>query len=273
VTLAFKLLAIDIDGTLVAESDRVSRENLEALRAAVDAGVHVSICTGRSSGSASRYIQEIGITDNIHVFYDGAIVSRDPVTQPVFIENIAPDLVREMLDYGVQNDIPMELASLNGFFSERETWSTKVKREYFGIDTTIIPFDGIHERERIIRIDIAICDDNCKQRTADFIEYFRNKVAFSHTFSPRYPEAEFVNIVSQGLSKGKALETLCRHLGYNPEDVMAVGDWLNDITMLEYAGLGVAMGNAHDDVKAMADYVTLDVREHGLAAAVLKYLF
>jgi len=74
------------------------------------------------------------------------------------------------------------------------------------------------------------------------------------------------------VSKGKALETLAAHLGVGMSEVMAVGDGTNDISLLGAAGLAVAMGNAPEEVKAVADYVTLDVEQSGLAAAVNRFL-
>ena len=73
-------------------------------------------------------------------------------------------------------------------------------------------------------------------------------------------------------TKGKALEKLAYHLGFSLAEVVAVGDGSNDISLLSTAGLGIAMGNAHEEVKKVADHITLNVEEHGLAAAIKRFL-
>ena len=81
-----------------------------------------------------------------------------------------------------------------------------------------------------------------------------------------------MNIIAPGTSKGEALKALAGYLEVSLDEVVAVGDWVNDISLLSTAGLGIAMGNAHEDLKAIADHVTLSVDDHGLAAAIREYL-
>ena len=90
--------------------------------------------------------------------------------------------------------------------------------------------------------------------------------------TPAYPEVDFINVVAPGVSKGKALEALATFLGIPLSEVMAIGDGANDITLLSSAGLAIAMGNAPEELKAVADYVTLDGDHNGVAAAINKFL-
>jgi hydroxymethylpyrimidine pyrophosphatase-like HAD family hydrolase len=83
---------------------------------------------------------------------------------------------------------------------------------------------------------------------------------------------DFTNVLSPGVSKGKALEKLVAHLQVPLGEVIAIGDGTNDISLLTVAGVAIAMGNAADEVKAIADYVTLDVDHSGLAAAIDEYI-
>jgi len=268
----YRMLAVDIDGTLINKDDQISAANRAALGEAAAIGVQVSLCTGRSIGSAGRFIQELDLVDNIHVFFDGALVTGIQEAKPVYIESMTPDLVRDMVAYADERMIDIELASVERYFARRETWSTRTKREFFSIDTTIGPFDAIWDREPIIRADIVIRSPEENKRTDLFIKDFFGRVQFSEAFSPRYPGVRFINVISSGLSKGRALQALAGRLGMELSDVMAVGDWLNDIPMLTAAGFGVAMGNAHEEVKKAADATTLSVEEDGLAAAIRKYL-
>jgi hydroxymethylpyrimidine pyrophosphatase-like HAD family hydrolase len=95
---------------------------------------------------------------------------------------------------------------------------------------------------------------------------------FSIAYSPAYPDIKFINIVDPGVSKGEALKFLASYYGINREEVIAIGDGLNDIPLFEAAGTTIAMGNAFDELKKIADYITLDVESGGVAWAIEKFV-
>jgi len=267
----YKLLVIDIDGTLVSREGEISAENLEALSLAGDAGIHISLCTGRSVHSCRRYINQLGL-DNHHIFFDGALVSRPDFSQQIYIRTIAGDTVRQMLEYMREHEMNLEIATIDRFFSERETWSTQAKREFFDIDTIIGDMSRLWETETIIRGDLVIADEADEARARAFMEHFTGRLQFSSAYTPRFPGVSFINATAPGLSKGKSLAALAAYLDIPLAETIAVGDWLNDISLLETAGLGIAMGNAHEELKKVADHVTASVDEHGLAAAIREFL-
>jgi len=90
--------------------------------------------------------------------------------------------------------------------------------------------------------------------------------------SSGYPDVDFFNIVAPEVSKGKALRALASHLGISLDEVIAIGDGPNDISLLDSVGLAIAMGDADDELKVIADYITLDVDHNGLAVAINKFL-
>ncbi|MBU2608895.1 MAG: HAD hydrolase family protein, partial [Chloroflexi bacterium] len=167
--------------------------------------------------------------------------------------------------------IDLELYSATHYFAERETWSTKAHREYFDMEPTIIDFSQVRG-ERIIKGGLVVTNPEERAGAQSFHRRFDGSLYLSWARTPAYPGVAFINILSPEVSKGKALEALVSYLGVGMNEVMAVGDGTNDISLLRTAGLAVAMGNAPDEVKAVADYLTLDVEQSGLAAAIREFL-
>ena len=270
----YKLLVLDIDGTLLNREGKISDEDREALAQASVLGIKVSLSTGRTLQSGLKIINQLPL-DGYHIFFDGALVANPIQNSEIFVLPIRKEIVREAVAFAHQHDIRLELYSANEYFVERETWATNVRRQYFGIQPTFVDFDGIWERERIIKGTVAVFTPEERVKADMLCQRFKNELGslhFSWTATPAYPNVDFVNIVAPGVSKGKALEVLASHLSIPLDEVIAVGDERNDVSLFKLVGFSIAMGNAPDEVKAAADYVTLDVDQSGVAAAIKKFL-
>jgi Cof subfamily protein (haloacid dehalogenase superfamily) len=265
----YKLLVVDIDGTLIGKDGHVSDEDREALTEASRAGIGVSLSTGRAAQGCLPVIERLGL-DGYHIFFDGALVSN--FDKEVYAEPIDSEVVREAVEYTRQHDIYLELYSASRFFVERENWATEIHREFFNLKPTVVDFSGIWERERIIKGGLVTASPEGAAKTEKFRLKFESRLHFSAAKSPAYPGVDFTNVVDLGVSKGKALGALASHFKIPLTEVMAIGDGTNDIPLLSSVGLAVAMGNAPDEVKALAHYITLDVDHSGLAAAVSEFL-
>jgi Cof subfamily protein (haloacid dehalogenase superfamily) len=267
----YKLLVIDIDGTLIDRYGDVSAQNLEALALARHAGVQVSLSTGRSLRSCLGIIEKLSL-GSYHIFFDGALVSGPDLAGEIYTRLISPPVVRQMIDFSRRHGLTLDLYSATHYFAEHETWSTEAHRKFFGIEPTLGDFNQLNERERIIKGGLAITNPEEEAALEAFIKYFAGRLHVSRVKVPTFPDVTFINIVAPGTSKGIALEALAAHLGIPLDEVAAVGDGQNDISLLDTAGLAIAMGNAHEELKKIADHITLSVEEHGLAAAIKKFL-
>ena len=267
----YRLLVIDIDGTLITREGYISPENLEALALARQAGLQVAISTGRSLTSSRRFIRELGL-DSPHIFFDGALVSRDDAGDEIYARPIERTILLEMIDFAHRYETDLELYSAEGYFSERETWSTSAHRRFFGSEPTIGELSRLTGNERIIKGALVVTGPEEAAGIARFAERFADRLYFSRVTTPAFPDITFINLLAPDTTKGAALEVLAAHLGLSLAEVAAVGDGQNDMSLLATAGLGIAMGNAQDELKDIADHVTLDVDEHGLAAAIKELL-
>ena len=267
----YKLLVVDIDGTLLNRQGNISEVDVKALAKAGDAGLRVSLSTGRVVQASLMFINQLSL-DGYHMFFDGALVYSPEKDEEVYVEPISQELIREMIEFSRQIEVDFDLYSISHFFAERETRATEIRREFFKLVPTIVDFEEIWQTERMIKGTLVVASDEEKARANDFVRRFKDRLHFSWTGTPAYPGIDFINIVARDVSKGKALEALVSFLGISLAEVMAIGDGVNDIPLLSSAGLGVAMDNASDELKAIADYVTLDVDNNGVAAAINKFL-
>jgi len=267
----YKLLVIDIDGTLVGKDSTISPENREALAKVREMGIRVSLSTGRAIRACLSIISQLAF-DGYHIFFDGALVSTPDHDKEVYAQPLDREMVKQAVEFAHANDINIDLYSASHYFVERETWSSNIHSKFFGIEPTMTDFTGLWEQERIIKGGMVATSPQEAAKARAIRDRFNSSLHFSWVTTPSYPGVDFVNIVAPGVSKGKALEVLSAYLRIDLSEIIAIGDGENDIPLLTSAGLGIAMGNASTEVKAIADEITLDIKHNGLAAAVEKFL-
>ncbi len=266
----YKLLVVDIDGTLLNKDRTISAEDKKALTRAGDLGIQVSLSTGRVVKACLGIINQLSL-DGYHMFFDGALVSS-PEGEEIYVEPISEELVRQMVEFVHRNEMNIDFYSVTHFFVERESWISDIRRQFFGLQPTLVDFSRLWRKERIIKGTLVVRSAEERAKADSLCLHFKGSLNFSWTKTPAYPEIDFINVLAPDVSKGKALEALASYLGIALTEVIAIGDGGNDISLLSKVGLAIAMGNAVNEVKAVADYVTLDVDHNGVAEAINKFL-
>lgn len=270
--MKYKLVVIDVDGTLVNGQGQIAEEDKQAVIRVKQSFVKVCLCTGRVVAAVRPIIDELGLDMDPHIFFDGALtyVLRGAVTLKAV--SLRPELVKEMVEYSRASNTYLELFSRDTFFAEKESWSDEVHRQFFHVEPKFVDFDGIWERETILKAEMVKHNAAEAAKVAQFEQHFQGKLRFSIARTPAYPEIDFVNIVDPSASKGEAVKELMSQMGLFKTEILALGDGLNDIPIFREITSSVAMGNAPDEVKQAAQYVTDDVDHHGVASA-LNYFF
>ena len=269
-TVKYKLLVVDIDGTLVGREGTISVDDKRALAAVRLSGVQVALSTGRVAKSCSGIMRELSL-DGDHVFFDGALAGNPELGREVYAQPLSVEIVRQVVEFARTNETYIELYTSVGYFIEREIWGTEVHRRFFGLEPVLVDFDAIRD-ERIIKGEMFVSSPEEEEKARTLQNWFDGRLRFSWARTPAYPNARFINVLDPVVSKGRALEALVSHLGIAMSEVVAIGDGTNDIPQLSVAGMAIAMGNALDEVKAVADYVTLDVENSGLARAIEEFI-
>ena len=260
-----KLFVMDMDGTLIGSLGRISERNKEALRAAANAGVIVTIATGRMYASALPTAKELGI-DVPLITYNGALIKS--VSGKVLYEScLNADYVREVLDFCIERGWHIQL--YNGdelYFTEHNDYAKGYER-LSGIAGHVVGMDIYKHTYRVSKM-LSITDgaDETDMRVAELRKAFGGRL-FPVKSNPNYAE-----IIGIGVNKASGIKRLAKVLGISLSDTVAIGDSNNDMPMLKAAGMGVAMGNAVPEVKASADAVVSSVDDDGVAEAVYEYV-
>lgn len=262
---------MDIDGTLISKTGIISDEDRRALDDARKAGIKISLCTGRVSISCLEILNTLSL-DGYHIFFDGALICDSKLEEEVYSSPISAELVNQVYEAALKDSIPLDLCSRTQYFVMKESWRSCIRRTFFGIEATITDFRTLWQRENILKGGIIVSSLEEDRKVRSYSNKFSNSLCFSWTISPACPEYRFINIINKGVSKGIALEYLISHLGIKKEEVIAIGDGLNDLSLLSTAGLAVAMQNSPPDLKSLADYITADAEHCGVAQAIHRFI-
>ena len=271
-TLKIRMVASDIDGTLLRSDGTISAHTVDMIHAAQERGILFTICSGRFPEHADVLLKPYGIRCPITAC-NGATqwdARTDTILQNHFIR---PESARQVVETAEKNRLDYMIFCTKHIstrndrvpHSSQRLYGDLLTREYGVIYDTGL--DAVREAlERPInKFYFQIDDLSHKQR---MIEAFRQISEISVTTSGQ----NNIEIIPLGCDKAGGMREMARLFDIDIEQVMAVGDYDNDVPMLQAAGLGVAMGNAPDHVKKRADQVTLSNNEDGLAKAIEKYV-
>ena len=266
-----QLLVLDIDGTIAGESNEIRQPVRRAIQAAQDRGVQVAIATGRMYRSALRFHQEVGSTLPL-LAYQGAWI-QDPATQKLHRHwPVSRQTAQQLLDYFEQEQL-RTLLSVHFYINDqlyvRElTPETKIYSERSGIEPIAVG-DLRHVLNHEPTKVLALSDDT------SVIDQLLGTLRQQYTPAELYltkSVATFFEATNPFVNKGTGVRYLAELLGLEAANVMTIGDNFNDVEMLEYAGIGVAMGNAPLEVKAVAQWIAPNVEQDGAAAAIEEFV-
>ena len=274
-----KLVALDLDGTLFDNSSRISERNLAAIRSITDKGIHVVISTGRPfEGIPFDQIKGTGI--NYAITANGSGIYEISTGKCLYENAMDEELVTPILNFLLTRDIHMDAFIGGKGYTPVQCVETAQKltvpssiKNY--IITTRTRLDNIlqfiHENQlKVQKMTLNFypaADGTLIDR--ETVRKFLVSNPSITTVCGGYNNLEFTRA---NANKGVGLRKLAEILGVNPDATMAIGDTENDLAIIEAAGIGVAMGNATDAVKARADYVTTTNTKDGVAAAIEHFI-
>ena len=275
--LDYKLIAIDIDGTLLTSQRTITPRTEKAIQQAIASGTYVFLCTGRSLHSGRSIADQVHASTGM-VFHSGALILErldGPVLRAINLPlEWAQGLIVFFRDEGYDPLVYDPVPEGRQFLYEAERTPNEWRQRYI---------DASHGRaQEVADLTVAITQDPAQVGVAGSGEEMER---LQTHLAARWPDAGvilshstlvsdywFLEVVPPEVSKGKALAFLGETYHIEAAEMIAVGDNFNDLDMIEFAGLGVAVENAPEDIRAAADFIAPNNDEEGVACVIEKFL-
>lgn len=266
----YKLAVFDMDGTVLNSKHQVTEENFKAINYLRSKGVKTIIATGRPGELLKKYMYDLEVDDYV-ITCNGSVIAHPFNDDILFEDTINQENVKEIIDMCEANDYDYLVYIKDAVVSkdnERVRWfkqiNLRLKDEEKGnlIETTDIEYIKTFSPNKILILE----KDPIKyQELISQVSKF-NGIEFTQSWIGAMDISPLNN------SKGNAVKKLCEHYGIAQDEVIAFGDQLNDVSMIKYAGMGVAMGNAEEELKTIANYITDTNDNDGVAQAIYKFV-
>lgn len=268
--MGYQLLALDLDGTVLDSEvgQGISAQVRQAVAEAQARGVRVTLATGRMFGSTMPFVAALGICDPV-ICYQGGMV-RHPQTGQIYQHTLMPaEPASEAAELLIRSDI-FVVAYVDERLcvaERRPELATYLHYHHEEVEVVVEP--NLPDLLRATPPTKLLFEAE-PDRVGPVLELLGER--FGGLISTVRSHARFGELTPLGISKGTALATLAAQLGIEREQVVAIGDHENDIPMITWAGLGLAMGNAIEPAKRAADAVIPSVRDDGVAWAIRRYI-
>ena len=260
-----KLIATDLDGTLLNNESEITNYNKNILKKLMDNGIEVVIATGRPIGSMNFYYEELQNNSESIVFNGAMVVDNN--FNCIFSNPLKKDIAEKIINLYKEkyiNDTSLNIYSIQKYIVAKDNFKIQTHTEKVDKKNKIVGLENFNDD--IEAQKIIILGEN------EILIDIKNTIDSLFTVHTSFSNPNFLEILSDNTNKANALKWLCAKKGIDRNSVIAFGDNYNDIEMIEFAGVGVAMGNAEDNVKKNAKYIA-DTNNNNGVGVFLKDFF
>lgn len=275
--MPYKLIALDIDGTLLTTRGEITPRTSQALNQARQLGVQIVLVTGRRFNSARELVLRLEL-DVPLVSHNGALTKNIETLEIVDFHPLNDDIAREIIRFGRQHGVDMicndDPHGLGTMVIEGISPDNKALHRYLNLyRSSVVEVADLIDYVQSPPIQLTI-SGRCEPTDEFEVKLREMTDGRVQIFKTRYRSYDLtiLDVLSATASKGESLAAVAARHGIIREEIMAVGDNHNDLTMLRYAGLGVVMGNAEDELKQMGFELTASNEEDGVALAIEKFI-
>ena len=261
-----RLIAIDLDGTLLHDNKRLSATNARAVAEATNRGIHVVLASARPPRSVREIYHRLSL-DTLQVNYNGALIHDMPRGKHVFHQPLSASLAKQIVKFArkMDPDVVVSLEILDKWYTDHvdETLPTATSR-YFEPDF-VGPLDAFLTVP-VTKLMLLAPPEKLKPIHESVRKKFGSQIAILTC------DDFLIQLVHKQVDKASALKVVAEHYKIDQQNVMAIGDAPNDLGMIQWAGVGVAMANGWDYLKQAADITAPANDEDGVAYVIENYI-
>lgn len=264
----YKIITCDLDETLLCMDRTISKRNIDAIHAAMEKGVKFVCASGRGYMSFQNTLQEIGLydlADQYSISFNGSAITENRGNRVLFLEGISWELANALYVKGVEFGVCMHIYTQDTVYiyklNEDERKFLENRMDYILVDDPDLSF---LKGQQIIKV---LYEHN----GYDYLNQIEEKVAeLTGECEVSYSSGRYLEFNKAGISKGAGLERLAGILGVDMKDTLAIGDNVNDITMIRAAGLGAAVGNVYEGIRGECDYIAEATNDEGGVGEIIE---
>lgn len=260
----YKAIFLDLDGTLLDDNKNVSEENKKAINMAENMGVSVCLCSGRQNEFVKKIQKKAGINSQYIISSNGCEIYDLKNNEVLFTANLESTLSKRLYEYCQLKNHLIRIDTVYGRFINNMNY------EYSGEIELSEDINKFLDENNVVQISVCTKTEEEIDKVIEYLKPLNEDIKIENRFQTGNGIWSLwaINIINKNASKGNAIYGLCKYLKIDIKDVIAMGDDLNDISMIKEVGLGIAMGNALDSVKEIADEVTKTNNENGVAEII-----
>ncbi|AYE38097.1 HAD family phosphatase [Companilactobacillus zhachilii] len=269
--MSYKVIALDLDDTLLTSQKTISKQNKVAIKNALDKGIKVVLCSGRTHNAVIKFAKSLGISGkNQYMITNGGAIIENMTGEIMYQEMMSNTFYREFVAFVKKHKLHYNVVDNKGnTYTSYDTWLDK-----YTIMQAFENANGLYIKEpddlpNNFEIVKAIINGSATEldEISDMVH-----ARFDKNYFVVRTGLGFLEIFPKHVNKGNAIQELVDKLGISISDVIAMGDRDNDLPMLKIVGKGIAMGNALPEVKSAADFVTTDNNHSGVGIAIEKFV-
>ena len=263
----YKMLVLDLDDTLLRDDYSISSRNRELLIQAQEQGVIVVLASGRPTPAMVRYAEELNLADydSYMISFNGAVVTSMKYNEVLFETSLTRDEIHSLYDFSIDNNVHIITYSDKGVISETHS-------EYIDVE---VKLTGIpHHKVPSFKSEITSSAVKCiLLEHPDYLKEVEKKLKVERTdLSISRSKPFFLEVMPHGIDKAASIDLLAKKLGIKQSEVIAVGNAGNDLTMVQYAGLGIWVDNVSDNLRHHADYIVASNENDGVAEVIERFI-
>jgi Cof subfamily protein (haloacid dehalogenase superfamily) len=263
--MKYKMLVLDMDDTLLTDDHTISNENKEMLSKAQELGVYVILASGRPTPAMTAYAKELQLDNSYMISYNGAVITDLKEDKIIFEQTLTQAQVHELYDYSLKSNTHI-ITYLDGkIVSETNSEYIEIEKNITGLEHNKVVSFKDEVQSSAVKCILLEEPSYLKEVEKDL------KAAMPH-LSVSMSKPFFLEVAQNGIDKGASIKFLAEKLNILQSEIIAVGNAGNDLTMIEYAGLGVWVDNVNPELRDKGDFIVASNNNHGVAEVVRRFI-